>query len=311
MISKAIFDTLTPPEIPGASHDENDLLLRDVIQTAPESYNQATHVLIGCPQDIGVQRNHGRPGAAKGPDSIRQFFYKLKPPSDNDSVRLFDLGNIAPHNDLRITHESLHNAVKHIIGDGKTAMVLGGGNDISLPDAKAVHDVHTNYAAINMDAHLDMRKSGAIHSGTPYRNLIDGHYLDPANFHEIGIQPWANSASYMKDVQDMGVNIHTLGDIQAMGTGYFFDGIFANLDDIPLFAGLDMDSIRASDAPGVSAPSPVGFTANDILEFAARCRSYGNTSVFEITEVNPEVDMDDRTSRLAALTLYTFIYGKR
>ncbi|MBI9079655.1 MAG: formimidoylglutamase [Pseudodesulfovibrio sp.] len=311
MISQTILDTLTAPEIPGASHDENDLLIRDIVKTDPESYEQATHVLIGCPQDTGVQRNHGRSGAAMAPNSIRQFFYKLKPPSDNGSIRLFDFGNITPHKNLSITHESLHNAVKLIVRDEKTAMVLGGGNDISFPDAKAVHDVHHNYVAINVDAHLDMRKSGVIHSGTPYRNLVDGQYLNPTNFHEIGIQPWANSTSYMEEALDMGVNIHTLGNIKAMGTDYFLDGIFANLKGLPLFAGLDMDSVRASDAPGVSAPSPMGFTACDILEFATRCQAYGKTSVFEITEVNPKVDLDDRTSRLAALTLYTFIYGKR
>jgi arginase family enzyme len=89
------------------------------------------------------------------------------------------------------------------------------------------------------------------------------------------------------------------------------DNLFTKLNDKPLFAGLDMDSIRASDAPGVSAPSPVGFTAKDILNIANQCHNHSNTALFEITEVNPNVDIDDHTSRLAALILYTFIYGKR
>ena len=268
-------------------------------------------MLIGCPQDIGVQRNHGRPGAAKAPDVIRNFLYRLKPPADHDRIQLHDLGNIDRNKDLHIIHESLFIVVQQALADKKTVIVLGGGNDISFPDARALHVHDPGYAAINLDAHLDMRKSGAIHSGTPYRNLIDGRALDPARFFEVGIQPWANSAGYLEEALEMGVTVHTLGQIQAMGTGQFLDGLFDSLNGARLFAGLDMDSVRASDAPGVSAPSPVGLTADDILNFATRCRNYAHTSIFEITEVNPAKDLDDRTSRLAALTIYTFLYGKR
>jgi len=310
-MDKKILDTLTPIKVPGSSHDENDILLRDVVKTSPDAYDKATHVIIGCPQDIGVVRNHGRPGAAKAPEAIRQALYKLKTPPNNESVRLIDLGDVDSSDDLRIIHECLHKAVEQIIWDGKIVIILGGGNDISFPDAKAVHDVHSDFVAINVDAHLDIRKSGVIHSGTPYRNLIDGRHLAPANLYEIGIQPWANSAKYLEEAEAMGINIQTLGEIEAMGVGHFFDRLFDMLNSAPLFAGLDMDCVRASDAPGVSAPSPVGLTATDILNFAARCRTYGETAVFEITEVNPEMDIDGRTARLAALTLYTFLYGNR
>lgn len=311
MIDKTVFDALILPEMPEQSHDDNDVLLRDIVSLSHDFYKDATHVIVGCPQDIGVRRNHGRPGAAQAPDAIRQFLYKLKPPTDSSRVRLVDLGNIDANQDLRLIHESLHKVVKKALAGGKTVMVLGGGNDISLPDAKAVHDVFPGYVAINMDAHLDMRRSGSIHSGTPYRNLIDNRNLDPKCFWEIGIQPWANSPKYLDEAEALGVHIHTLGEIERTGKGHFFDSLFTMLDGDPLFAGLDMDCVRASDAPGVSAPSPVGFTAQDILNFAARCRSYGETALFEISEVNPEMDIDNRTARLAALTLYTFMYGQR
>ncbi|WP_424450082.1 hypothetical protein [Pseudodesulfovibrio tunisiensis] len=48
-----------------------------------------------------------------------------------------------------------------------------------------------------------------------------------------------------------------------------------------------------------------------MLDFADHCRKYGRTALFEITEVNPATDLDGRTARLAALTLYTFLYGIR
>jgi len=311
MTPKAPQNALIAPVEPELSHDALDVLMGDVVSFDREDYGIATHVLIGCPQDIGVQRNHGRSGAAGAPDAIRRFLYKLKPPKDNSQVRLLDLGNIEVSDDLDVMHDVLRDVVKHALEDGKTVLVLGGGNDISYPDARALSEVHPGFVGINVDAHLDMRHSEIRHSGTPYRNLINGGHLSPANLYEIGIQPWANSGDYLDDAKKLGVNIHTLSEIESTGASRFFYDLLHKLEGVPLFAGLDMDSVRASDAPGVSAPSPVGFSAGEIINFAARCRSHGRTAVFEITEVNPGLDVDDRTSRLAALTLYTFMYGQR
>src|SRR6516162_4042830 len=36
-------------------------------------------VLLGFPQDEGVRRNHGRPGAALAPAAIRHWLYRLTP----------------------------------------------------------------------------------------------------------------------------------------------------------------------------------------------------------------------------------------
>lgn len=296
--------------MPAASHDENDVLLRDVVSMSYKDLEAATHVILGCPQDQGVARNHGRPGAAQAPAAIRQFLYKLKP-ATLDGIRIVDLGDMDTSGDLETIHERQEVLMTALLKAGKIVIVLGGGNDISFPDASAVHTVHPDYIAINMDAHLDMRKSDIRHSGTPYRNLIDGGKLDPAHFHEVGIQTWANSPRYLEDARSMGVSIHTFQAIRETGTKQFFNDLFNNFGTAPLFVGLDMDCVRASDAPGVSASCPVGFSAYKILEFADRCRAYGNTSVFEITEVNPEQDIDGRTARLAALAVYAFIYGNK
>ncbi len=311
MIATKLFSMLKPTELPGPSHDVNDLLLRDVASISHTDYDAATHVIIGCPQDIGVTRNHGRLGAAQAPASIRKHLYKLKPPTSSDDIKIMDLGDIHTDGELEAIHERLEKLVTAVLQDGKIVLTLGGGNDISLPDASAVNAIHPGYAAINMDAHLDMRESNIRHSGTPYRNLIDGHKLDPANFFELGIQSWANAPHYLEDAKELGVNVHTLQEISAIGTRTFFTDLFKRLDGTTLFAGLDMDSVRASDAPGVSASCPVGFSAETILDFADRCRTHGNTALFEITEVNPAFDIDGRTTRLAALTMYAFIYGNQ
>lgn len=299
---------LTPPIQPVSSYDPNDILMGDVIHTDLKEYDTATHILVGCPQDIGVERNHGRLGAAKAPAAVRAMLHKLKPPRNAQS-NVLDLGDIVFSTDLGIMHEALYRIVHQALSDKKIVMVIGGGNDCSLPDAKAVSSLYPDFHAINMDAHLDMRIHEQIHSGTPYRNLIEGGYLKASHLHEVGIQSWANSPRYLDLAQEMGVNIHTYHTIRNMGKTAFFNTLFNTIGTAPLFAGLDMDCVRAADAPGVSASSTIGFSANDIIEFARRCREHVHPPVFEITEVNPDFDIDGHTARLAAQTIYTFMYG--
>nr|WP_243545511.1 arginase family protein [Pseudodesulfovibrio tunisiensis] len=252
MIPQPILDQLIPPDRPAPSHDPNDVLLGDAALFHAEDFKHATHAILGCPQDMGVTRNHGRPGAANAPKAIRSFLYGFKPPAKSE-VRLIDLGDIVSCDNLEACHERLHAAVLFLLEQGKTVLVMGGGNDISLPDASAVHTACPDYVAVNMDAHLDMRRAKATHSGTPYRELIDQGRLDPMHFHEVGIQPWANSPIYLEEAATLGVSVHPLHQVRDQGTDRFLSTLFHSFDNRPLFAGLDMDCVRASDAPGKQA----------------------------------------------------------
>jgi formiminoglutamase len=304
-------DLLLPIRICQKSHDPYDLQMQDVSLFSIDDLPQATHVVVGCPQDQGVQRNHGRPGAAMAPEAIRAMFYRLKPPANQGSVRLLDLGDIRVDGALEEIHDRLQTVVAAALAEGKKVIVLGGGNDISFADGAAMAKVFGEIAAVNIDAHLDLRISDCCHSGTPYRNLLDHGLLRPGNLFEVGIQPSANSAVYLGDAMDLGVQVTTLKEVRRQGAGTFFSALLASLHDRALFVGIDMDSVRNADAPGVSAPSPIGFTAEEVLHFAADCHHHRAIGVFEISEVNPKFDRDNCTASLAALVIYTFLYGLR
>jgi formiminoglutamase len=304
-------DFLVPVRIDVKSHDPHDLLVKDVTLFSIDDLPQATHVLIGCPQDQGVRRNHGRAGATEAPAAIRAMFYRLKPPFNHAPVRLLDLGDIRVDGELEVIHERQRQVVAAALTARKKVIVLGGGNDISFADGSAMAGVFGEIAAINIDAHLDMRKSHHRHSGTPYRNLLDQGLVKPGNLFAVGIQPWANSPEYLSDAENLGVRIKTLMEVRRVGVETAFRNLLTSLYGSPFFVGLDMDSVRSADAPGVSAPSPVGFTAEEVLHLADACHHHPATGVFEISEVNPVFDRDSCTARLAALAVYTFLYGLR
>ena len=149
-------------------NDRNDLRLGEIVPNT--KYEDAEIVILGCPQDEGVKRNNGRIGAALAPDAIREQFYRLTPFGINHKI--CDLGNLNFQNSLENTHDELTNIVKQIISAGKKVIILGGGNDISYADGKAMAEVFGagNWLGVNVDAFLDVRSDVVRSSGTPIVN---------------------------------------------------------------------------------------------------------------------------------------------
>ena len=280
-------------------NDPYDVRLGDVAYCNRDMYDEANVVVLGCPQDIGVIRNKGRAGAAGGPDAIRRELYKYPVSKEHEHLKLVDIGNVDVSGELEDIHSRLHDVVTEILKDGKKIVILGGGNDISYPDCCALAGVSEKPLVFNIDRHLDVRADNERNSGTPYRQLLE-ECISPERFHEVGINTFANSQGYLDYVENKGAHIHLLGDIREKGVRKTLEQVVRSSDADTIFWGFDMDVVRAAEAPGVSSPGPMGFTAVEICEVADAAAMDERTRIIEITEVNPKYDINDLTSKLAA-----------
>ncbi|MCS6990078.1 MAG: formimidoylglutamase [Chloroherpetonaceae bacterium] len=292
-------------------NDPNDVRFGEVVKTDIRFYRRAKFVILGSPQDEGVRRNGGRVGARKAPDEIRRAFYKLPVPDTISEGDVLDIGDTLVQGSLEQIHERQRQVVEQLLRDEKIVIVLGGGNDIAYPDCKALQAVFSNVMAFNLDAHFDVRADEPRNSGTPYRQLLEENVLLPQFFFEIGSQPFANSVAYQRYLTQKGVAVYPLEATRRYGIDKRFEEIIRrNAAPNAIFWGIDMDSVRASDAPGVSAPSPIGFTAEEICHIASIAGKRKRSKLLEITEVNPDYDIDGRTAKLAALIVAYFIREK-
>jgi formiminoglutamase len=280
--------------------DPNDVRLGDIVLRGPADYDRADVVLVGCPQDQGVRRNRGRVGARRAPAEIRRALYRYAVSEAHEGLRLYDAGDVRVARRLEATHDRLTEVVQRFLADGKKVVVLGGGNDISYPDVRALAAVASNPLVLNIDRHLDVRADTPRNSGTPYRQLLDEGRVRPELFHEIGINSFNNSSTYMRWVEEIGAHIHLLGDLRRAGVGATVRAITENPRTDAIFFGFDLDVVHAAEAPGVSDPSPMGLTAMEVCEIADVAAADPRTRVIEITEVNPTHDVGGITARLAA-----------
>ncbi|MEO6334718.1 MAG: formimidoylglutamase [Pyrinomonadaceae bacterium] len=302
-----------PAELFLARNDPNDPRLGEIVLRERNDYAAADIVILGCPQDEGVRRNNGRVGAADAPAAIREQFYRLTP--FNIKKRLFDIGDVNVGGSLEEIHETHYAVVKEILADGKRLIVLGGGNDISYPDGRAMGQVFgpDKWIGINVDSHLDVRIAEERNSGTPYRQLLEEGHLLPNYFYEVGYQTHFASPVYYKYLRDLGVHRISLETLRSREQAdlelrenirQLFIGQSSSLNT---FFGFDIDAVRASDAPGTSAPSPLGLRAGEFITLVKYAASLANTRLIEFSEVNPKYDIDNSTSRLVAIAMHRFI----
>jgi len=281
-------------------NDPNDVRFGDIVKRDLHEYDQAQVAILGCPQDEGVRRNRGRAGASRAPAEIRRAFYRYPVSEVHDRLTLMDMGDIRSGKTLEEIHERLLETMEKLLTDGKKVVALGGGNDISYPDCRALARQCQRPLVFNIDRHLDLRSDTPRNSGTPYRQLLEEGVILPSRFHEVGINTFANSTHYIEYARQTGVHIHILGELQEKGAGSTIRSIVQESDADGLFFGFDLDAVRAIEAPGVSDPGPMGLTAREICEIADVAATDPRTRIIELTEVNPEYDRDGITSKLAA-----------
>ena len=288
--------------------DANDPRLGEIVQVEQASYADASVVILGCPQDEGVKRNQGRAGADRAPDEIRRCLYRLAA-QDEFKGKLFDLGNTVIGGTLEETHATQREIVRHVLLDGKQLIVLGGGNDLAYPDCAGLALAAEKIAAFNIDAHFDVRADTPCNSGTPYRQLLEEGLLAPEHFYEIGNVPFGNSPVYRRYLQEKGAYVYGYAELQEIGLETLFRSLLHEEMAEALFWGFDLDVVCAADAPGVSAPNPVGLSGNEFCQIATLAGEDRRTRLVEFTEVNPAYDVDQRTCRLTAAAIYYFLLG--
>ena len=312
-----IFEQTTrpDPQLFFSRNDPSDPRMGEIVGREESDYEAADVVILCCAQDEGVRRNGGRVGAAAAPDAIREQFYRLT--TFNVKKKVFDLGNVWLGASLEDTHDTMTAVVKQILQDNKRIIVLGGGNDISYADGRAMAEVFGPewWIGVNIDSHLDVRIADQRNSGTPYRQLLEEKHLLPAYFYEVGYQSHFASPVYYNYIRDLGVNRISLELLRSREEAdvELKEGIrvkfIAHSSSLNTFFGFDIDAVRSADAPGTSAPSPLGLRAGEFITLVRYAASLANTKIIEFTEVNPRFDADNRTTKLVAIGMHRFCTG--
>jgi formiminoglutamase len=282
--------------------------LADILDQIKEE--NSFYGILGFACDEGVRRNKGRQGAKEGPVKLREFSSNFPKCSEKG---ILDFGNVfCEGKNLEDVQRMLSDFVAKIHEGGGKSIVLGGGHEVLLPHFSGLRKAFPKQkiGIINFDAHFDNRavnpEIGST-SGTGFWEIdqMDNNYAYLA----IGIQENANTKSLFDFAGNAGTQYLLAKDFYFKNEDKINAMLHTFIKDVEvLYVTVCLDVFAAPFAPGVSAVAYNGLFPDVFFQkiFKEIVLSE-KLKAFDIAELNPAFDLDNRTARLGASLLFEVI----
>lgn len=262
--------------------------------------------ILGYTGEEGVRRNQGRLGTLAGPASIRRCLGSLAHHLPV-GLPIFDYGDLlTQEGDLESTHQAITDLTYQLLKSNHFPVWLGGGHDLAFAHGSGVlqfaQENGKKLGIVNLDAHFDLRPlvDGKGHSGSPFYQLAS-NFQSQFHYLALGIQRAANPKSLFQAAEKLNTKFLVMEDFRLQRWEYIEEQISWFLDQVDaLYLSVDLDGFSSAFAPGVSAPSPMGFDPEVAFKVFDLLGKSKKLISLDVVELNPTYDQDQATARLAA-----------
>ncbi|WP_334135395.1 arginase [Tepidimonas sp.] len=292
--------------------------------------------LVGAPTDIGA----GARGASMGPEALRVA--GLQAALQSLGLRVEDRGNLSGppnpwlpavdgyrHLDQVVAwNRAVHDAVYAELARGLLPILLGGDHCLAVGSISAVvrhcRAVGKKLRVLWLDAHADFNTSALTPSGNLHgmpvaclcgfgpQALVElagaAPALRPDQVRQIGIR--SVDPGEKRFVHEQGLEVYDMRYIDEMGMRHTMEQALAGLDaDTHLHVSFDVDFLDPEIAPGVGTTVPGGPTYREAQLCMEMVADTGRLGSLDIVELNPALDVRNRTA-LLAVDLVQSLFGK-
>jgi len=255
--------------------------------------------IFGVPENRNSKSNRDSSFAA---DAIRAFLFALQ--NHFSSVAIADLGNLKTGMSPDDTNEAVGEVMSQLQKVNILPIVLGGSQDLAYAMYLAYEKRSRIINILSVDSRFDIGQSEDAFSNESWLNRIifrDPNFL--FNFSNIGYQTYLveqEAISLLKKLFFDGTRLGIAkGDITET------EPVIRNADMLTF----DFSSVRMSDCPAASFPSPNGFNGEDVcqmMRYAGLSEKLTSLGLFELCPAN---DRDGMSAHLAAQMIWYFIEG--
>lgn len=291
--------------------------------------------VIGVPIDLGADRR----GVDMGPSAIR--YSQLQHMLEELDYTVADEGNIdvpiaemCSISDPKLKYvdciipvsRRVSGAVSTSIQGGRFPLVLGGDHSLSIGSVRGAAR-QKKIGLLWVDAHADFNTSattpsGNIHGmplaalcgfGDPRLTQLWEEALpvvDPKRVAVIGARDL--DPGEKANLREAGVMIQSMEQIDRHSLVSVMEKSLERItrEADGLYLSFDMDALDPRHAPGVGTPVPAGLTQREAHLICEMVAETGKLIGMDMVEVNPILDVQNQTARLAMDLILTSL-GKR
>lgn len=311
----------TNPEIWSGRKSDQELYLHEKIkcinlekEQIPDT-SKKTIAILGYACEEGVKRNQGRQGAKGGSTAIRKQLGKM-PNHLEEGIHLIDVGSVlCPAANMEASQTILSKKISLLLDNNIFPIVLGGGHDMAYGHYNGIRKYvkEKSVGIINFDAHFDLRSNEkGNNSGTPFCQIAQDCKASENQFNYLclGIRKDANDRVLFTAAQDLGVLFIENENFRLCHIKNIQKTICEFLENVDcIYLTIDLDGFSSALAPGVSAPSPMGFSPDIVLECLKPILKSKKLISFDIAEMNPAYDRDNQTAKLAASLVHFVMHN--
>jgi arginase family enzyme len=181
-------------------------------------------------------------------------------------------------------------------------IILGGSQDLTYGAYLAYEKLKKPVNLVTIDSRIDLSAPGNEFTSQTYLSKIfSGKYL--LDFTNIGHQIYFSDHADLDTLKKSFFDFYRLGIVRSA-----LSEMEPVMRDATMIS-LDVCAIRQSDAPGHFSATPNGFYGEEICTLAMYAGLSDKLSTFGIFEINPDYDINDQTSHLAAQAIWYFLDG--
>jgi arginase len=279
--------------------------------------------IIGAELDLGA----GRRGVDMGPSAIRyaglgERLAALGIASEDRGNVYTEIRETADPGDpnarflaqIRKTCEQIADRVREAAERGLTPLVLGGDHSVAIGSIGGLASLHGPGAVLWFDAHGDLNTpettpSGNVH-GMPLAAALGRAgvafeserwplpSVDPERVALIGVR--SLDPGEREVVKETGIAVYTIADVDRRGVEPVLAEALERVSGAPfVHVSVDLDVVDPDVAPGVGSPVRGGFSYREAHLMMELVAESGLLSSLELVEVNPILDHENETARLA------------
>jgi len=169
----------------------------------------ATIVFIGCGETRGTDLARTQTDA---PDIIRRHFYRLF--YWHTDIQLAVVGNVRTGHSVSDTYAALSTVVRELVTAGKTVIILGGSQDLTLAQYRAYADAKKIIEASGIDARIDLYTDSVNPADHFLMEMLTGTPNYIRHYNHIGFQSYYVHPGMLETLDKLRFDCFRVGSVK-------------------------------------------------------------------------------------------------